>query len=108
MNCCCEHELLHKLNRKMEALMAQVDDLNEKLDAVGTALDGVATGLTTLKTDLDKTLADLAAKIAALPPTPTVTDLTVTLAKAQALSDKIAPIAAAVSGLDTEAVAADA
>lgn len=85
--------------------MSQIDDLNAKLDEVGTALDGVATSLTTLKTDLDKTLADLAAKIAA---GGSPTDLTATLAKAQALSDKLTPITASISGLDTETTKADA
>lgn len=84
--------------------MSQLDDLNAKLDAVGTTLDDVASGLTKLKVDLDKTLADLKAQIAA---GSSPTDLTATLAKAQGISDKIGPIAAAIGDLDTEAIGAD-
>lgn len=84
--------------------MSQLDDLNAKLDSVSSTLDSVSTGLTTLKTDLDKTLADLAALIAA---GGSPADLTATLAKAQAISDKLAPIVASISALDTEAVGAD-
>lgn len=92
--------------KKMEAkLMAQVDDLNAKLDEIGTTIDGTAASLATLKTDLDKTLADLAAKIAA---GTTATDLTASLAKAQAVVDKLTPITTALTDLDTETVQADA
>lgn len=99
-----ERHLL-ELKKQGEHTMAQIDDLNAKLDAVSSALDGVTTGLSTLKTDLDKTLADLAAKIAA---GATPTDLTDTLAKAQAISDKIQPIVDSLTALDTESTSADA
>ncbi len=85
--------------------MSQLEDLNAKLDTLGTAADGIVTSLTTLKTDLDKTLADLAAKIKA---GAGATDLTSTLAKVQAVSDKLTPIVTSITELDTETTGADA
>lgn len=92
--------------KKMEAkLMSQVDDLNAKEDANAASVDAVVAGLTKLGTDLSKTLADLAAQIKA---GSTPTDLTATLAKAQSITDKLAPLANQLSTLDTEVTGADA
>lgn len=85
--------------------MSQVDDLNAKEDANAASVDAVVAGLTKLGTDLSKTLADLAAQIKA---GSTPTDLTATLAKAQSITDKLAPLANQLSTLDTEVTGADA
>lgn len=86
--------------------MAQLEDLLAKEKAVNDGLDAIGTALTQDATDQAKTLADLKALILANIPTPPP-DLQAALDASDAQLAKTQAIAAAVTQLDTDVLAAD-
>ena len=67
-----------RIERLLEAVMAQIDDLKAALDDVSTKVDAVGVEV-----------KDLIAKLQNLPPTP---DLTAAIAQAQGIAAKLAAI----------------
>lgn len=93
MRCeCCEHQMLHEILKKLEALMGLNEDLLAKQQAANDAL-------TQLGTDLTAEIADLKAKIVA------ASGGAITPDQATALLAGMDSIIAKVGTLDTQAKA---